>query len=66
MPPRRGCECPKNFTHDMILRLYTVMHNWKRLLIYMITEYLHNNSAERKAGLGGTDRAVSLTWACKC
>ena len=25
----------------------------------------HNNSAERKGGRGSTDRAVSVTWACK-
>ena len=32
----------------------------------MITDYPHNNSAERKGGRGGTDRAVSVTRACKC
>ena len=32
---------------------------------YMITDYPHNNSAERKCGHGGTDRAVSVTRACK-
>ena len=50
----------KNF-HALcdIASIYTVMHT------YMITEYLHNNSAERKGGQGGTDRAVSVTRACK-
>ena len=31
-----ACECPKKktfFTHYLILRVYTVMHNWERLLI---------------------------------
>ena len=32
---------------------------------YMITDYPHNNSAERKGGRGGTDRAVSVARACK-
>ena len=32
----------------------------------MITDYPHNNSAERKGGCGGTDRVVCVTWACKC
>ena len=50
----------------MILRLYTVMHNGERLLTYMITDYPHNNSAERKGGRGGTDWAASVTRACKC
>ena len=32
---------------------------------YMITDYPHNNSAERKGGRGDTDRAVSVARACK-
>ena len=32
---------------------------------YMITDYPHNNSVERKGDRGGTDRAVSVIWACK-
>ena len=44
------------FTHYMILR---VLHT------YMITDYPHNNSAERKGGCRGTDRAVSVARACK-
>ena len=62
-PPRRGCECPKkyNIFHALydIASIYTVMHT------YMITDYRHNNSAERKGGRGGTDRAVSVARACK-
>ena len=61
-PPRRGCEFPKKptfFTHYMILRVYTVMHNWERLIIW------HNSSAERKCGRGGTDKTVSVTRAGK-
>ena len=62
-PPRRGCECPKKYNicyalYD-IASIYTVMHT------YMITDYPHNNSAERKGGHGGTDRAVSVARACK-
>ena len=30
---------------------------------YMITDYPHNNSAERKGGRRGTDRAVSVARA---
>ena len=30
----------------------------------MITDCPHNNSAERKGGRGGKDRAVSVTQAC--
>ena len=32
---------------------------------YMIADYPLNNSAERKGGRGGTDRAVSVAQACK-
>ena len=42
-----------------IASIYTVMHTC------MITDYPHNNSAERKGGRGGTDRAVSEARACK-
>ena len=44
-------------TYD-IASIYTVMHT------YVITDYPHNNSAERKGCCGGTDRVVSVTWAC--
>ena len=47
-------------SHHMILRVYTRYCN-----TYMITDYPHNNSAERKGGRGGTDRSASVTRACK-
>ena len=49
-----------NIFHALyIASIYTVMHT------YMITDYPNNNSAERKGGRGGTERAVSVAGACK-
>ena len=42
-----------------IASIYTVMHT------YIITDYPHNNSSERKVGRGSTDKAVSVAGACK-
>ena len=32
-PPEEAVSALKKFIHNMILRLYKVMHNWERLLI---------------------------------
>ena len=62
-PPEEAVSALKkyNIFHALydIASIYTVMHT------YMITVYPHNNSAERKGGRGGTDRAVSVARACK-
>ena len=65
-PPEEAVSALKkyNIFHALydIASIYTVMHT------YMITDYPHNqdnNSAERKGGRGGTDRAVSMARACK-
>ena len=62
-PPEEAVSALKkyNIFHALydIASIYTVMHT------YMITDYPHNNSAERKCGRGGTDRAVSVARACK-
>ena len=62
-PPEEAVSALKkyNIFHALydIASIYTVMHT------YMITDYPHNNSAERKGGRGGTDRAVSVARAYK-
>ena len=62
-PPEVAVSALKkyNIFHALydIASIYTVMHT------YMITDYPQNNSAERKGGREGTDRAVSMARACK-
>ena len=63
VPPEEAVSALKKYIifHALydIASIYTVMHT------YMITDYPHNNSAERKGGRGGTDRAVSVARACQ-
>ena len=33
VPPEEAVSALQKITHNIILRLYTVMHNWERLLI---------------------------------
>ena len=42
-PPEEACECPKNV-------LYDFASIFMGKITYMITDYPHNNSAERKGG----------------
>ena len=62
-PPEKAVSALKkyNIFHALYdsTSIYTVMHT------YMIIDYPHINSAERKGGRGGTDRAVSVSRACK-